>query len=182
MKKAVLVVNVFIFISFSWLISLLGEPADRTMKEYELKSAYLYKICKFTRWLRPMKSGEPFIISILGPIIPGNEITIPPDKLIQSKHVIIRKIRKLAEIGDSHVIFITSPEAYHLDEIIAYTEDKDILTVGDTKGFAQKGVIINFFVENDQVKFEINFDAEKKSAIKLYSQVFRNGKIVESEK
>lgn len=182
MKKAVLAVSVFIFIIPLWFIPIWSEPADRIMKEYELKSAYLYKICRFTRWLRPMKPGEPFIISILGPFISGNEITIPPDKLIQNKHVIIRKIKKLADIGDSHVVFITAPEAYHLDEIIAYTEDKDILTFGDTKGFAQKGVIINFYVENDQIKFEINIDAEKKSSIKLYSQVFRNGRIVESEK
>lgn len=185
MKKpvaAVIVFIVFIFAILLCFIPLLSEPADRTMKENELKSAYLYKICKFTRWSRPAKPGEPFIIAILGPTTPGNEITIPPGKLIQDKEVVVKKIKKIADIGNSHVLFITAPEAYRLEEILSYTVDKDILTVGDTKGFSQKGVIINFFVADEQVKFEINREAEKKSAIKLYSQVFRNGTIVESKK
>lgn len=182
MKKIVAAGSVFIFAILLWFMPLLSEPADRTLKENELKSALLYKICKFTRWSRPVNAGKSFIITILGPTTPGNEITIPPGKMVQDKKIVIRKIKKITDIRDSHVLFITAPEAYHLNEILSYTEDKDILTVGDTRGFSEKGVIINFYVEDEQVKFEINREAEEKSAIKLYSQVFRNGKIVEDEK
>ncbi|HLP45711.1 MAG TPA: YfiR family protein [Candidatus Kapabacteria bacterium] len=182
MKKLIAAGSIFIFAILLYFIPLLSEPADRTMKENELKSALLYKICKFTRWSRPVNAGKSFIITILGPTTPGNEITIPPEKMVQDKRIVIKKIKKLIDIRDSHVLFITAPEAYRLNEILSYTEGKDILTVSDTRGFSEKGVIINFYVEDAQVKFEINREAEEKSAIKLYSQVFRNGKIVEDEK
>ncbi|MCU0287749.1 MAG: YfiR family protein [Acidobacteria bacterium] len=185
MKKIITVGNIFILVLLFWSFPILCETdktTNITLKENELKSAYLYKICKFTRWSRPLQPGGSFIISILGPTTPGNEIIIPPEKLLLDKKVIIRKIKKISDIKDSHVLFITAAEAYHLDEILSFTEAKDILTVGDTPGFSEKGVIINLYIEEDKVKFEINREAQGKSAIKLYSQVFRNGKIIEGPK
>jgi hypothetical protein len=180
MKKSLIVGFIFVLFA-SWFEPLPGQRSVRTMEEYEIKSAYLFKICKFTRWSRPLKPNTPFIISVLGQTSPGSEIKIPRDKRIQNKKIIIKKIKEPADIGGSHVLFIAASEAYRLDNILSYIKDKDILTIGDTKGFAQKGVIINFYVEKERVKFEINRRAAKESPVKLHSQLFAIARVVEGK-
>ncbi|NIM14623.1 MAG: DUF4154 domain-containing protein, partial [Candidatus Aminicenantes bacterium] len=58
---------------------------------------------------------------------------------------------------------------------------KPILTVGDTKGFGQKGVIINLYIEKDAVRFEINHEASKKASLQMHSQLFAIGKVVKTK-
>lgn len=180
MKKRLIAGFIFVLLAL-WFEPLPGQRSVRTIKEYEIKSVYLFKICKFTRWSRPLKPNTPFIISVLGQTSPGSEIKIPRDKRIQNKKIIIKKIKKLADIGNSHVLFIATSEAHRINTILSYINGKDILTIGDTKGFAQKGVIINFYVEKNRVKFEINRSAAKKSPIKLHSQLFAIATVVEDK-
>lgn len=156
--------------------------SGQTMDEYAVKSGFLYRICKFTQWPQPANPGKPFIISILGKTTPGKEIKIPEAETIDKRKIVIRKIRRLSEINDSEVLFITSSEAHRLDTILDYTGNKPILTVGDTKGFAQKGVIINFYIQNRGVRFEINYEASKKALLQMHSQLFTIGKVVKTKK
>jgi len=52
------------------------------------------------------------------------------------------------------------------------------LTIGDTKGFAQQGVIINFYIKDEKVRFEINVDAAKRANLKISAKLLRLAKIV----
>jgi len=123
--------------------------------EYAIKSTIIYRICKFTQWPQPADKDKPFTISILGKTTPGKEINIPWDGTIDKRRIVIRKIRHLSEIEDSEVLFITSAEAYRIDAILDYIGNKPVLTMGDTMGFAQKGVIINLYIHKNSVGFEI---------------------------
>jgi hypothetical protein len=152
------------------------------LDESQIKSGFLYKICRFTRWSRKNATNSPIIISIIGETTPANELDIPEDKRIHERRIVIRKIKELPEIDNSHVLFITASESGRLDTILGYIADKDVLTVGDTKGFAQRGVIINFYREKSNVRFEINRDAVKKSPVKLSTQLFTVARVVETEK
>jgi hypothetical protein len=165
-----------------FLLILLYQPLavqDKVeLDESEIKSGFLYKICKFTRWSRQDASNAPIFISILGDTTSANELDIPEDKRIHDRRIVIRKIKDLPEIDNSHVLFITASESDRLDAILDYIVDKDVLTVGDTKGFAQRGVIINFYVEKGSVRFEINRDAVKKSPVNLSTQLFTVARVV----
>lgn len=149
--------------------------------EYAIKSTIIYKILKFTQWPQSSNKNIPFTISILGKTKPGKEIKIPW-KTIDKRKIIIQKIRSLSEIGSSEVLFITSSEAHRLDAILDYIGNKPILTVGDTKGFGQKGVIINLYIHKNSVRFEINHEASKRASLQMHSQLYVIGKVVKTEK
>lgn len=152
------------------------------LDESQIKSGFLFKIIRFTRWSRESPADSPIIISILGETTPANELAIPEDKRVHERRIVIRKIHELPELADSHVLFITASESPRLNTILDYIADKDVLTVGDTKGYAQRGVIINFYVEKGSVRFEINRDAMKKSRVSLSTQLFTVARVVETEK
>jgi hypothetical protein len=150
--------------------------------EYAIKSTIIYRICKFTQWPQPSDKDKPFTISILGKTTQGKEIEIPWDGTIDKRRIVIRKIRHLSEIDDSEVLFITIVEAYRIDAILDYIGNKPVLTMGDTRGFAQKGVIINLYIHKNSVKFEINYEASKKASLQMHSQLFAIGRVVKTKK
>lgn len=158
-----------------------GEKNLPEYPEYQVKSTFIYKICKFTQWPKPQDANSPFIISVLGKLPSGEKIKLLPDITIHKRTVIIRKIRRLSEVKDSAVLFIASSEAHRIDTILDTVGTKPILTVGDTKGFGQKGVIINLYIEKNSVGFEINHEASKKASLQMHSQLFTIGKVVNSK-
>ncbi|MCP4216720.1 MAG: YfiR family protein [bacterium] len=153
-----------------------------TMDEYKIKSNYLYLICKYTRWKRKAGFKAPIDLAVIGQTTPGNEIEIPPTQLVRKRKIITRKIKRLEDIGDAHVLFICASEAYRIDKILKLTAGSDILTVGDTKGYGKKGANINFYVWQGSVKFEINRQSVKESTIELHSNLFTIGRVIETDK
>ena len=152
-----------------------GIPAE---KEYALKSAYIYKICKFSIWPRMSETDSSFVISILGDMSSDKEIKIPEDKEIGNRKIVIKKIDDIDEIDDSEAVFICSSEADRLDLIIEYVQNKAILTFGDTEGFGERGVMFNFYLEDEYVKMEINRKFALESLVKPHSRLFTIGRII----
>ncbi len=177
-KKAIplplLLITIFIIYSG---FSIPGLAID----EYALKSTIIFRICKYTQWPQNPDKNKPFTISILGKTTPGKEIKVPWEK-IDNRRVIIRKIRNLSEIKDSEVLFIASSEAYRIESILDYIGNKPVLTVGDTRGFGEQGVIINLYIHNDSIGFEINYDASKKAKLQIHSQLYAIGRLIRTKK
>ena len=65
-----------------------------------------------------------------------------------------------------------------LTEILDTIKDMNVLTVSDERGFAQQGVGINFYTEEDKVRFEINQDAVNRSGLRISSKLLSLAKIV----
>ncbi|MCK5055278.1 MAG: YfiR family protein [Candidatus Aminicenantes bacterium] len=159
MKKYILL---FLFLLNAFMID------SDVMEESKLKSIFIYQIGKFTRWPQQTTDPDtPFVISIIGKTSPGSEIDIPGDKTIDNREILIRKISKLQEVPGSDVLFVTNSEAYRLETILDHIGNIPVLTFGDTEGFAERGVIVNFCIENNKLRFEINLEAVKKASLHL---------------
>lgn len=78
---------------------------------------------------------------------------------------VLARVDALGEIVSCQVLYIPPRTEMPLRRILEVTEDRPILTVGDTPGYAEKGVIINLYVERGQVRFEINREAARKSGL-----------------
>jgi hypothetical protein len=52
------------------------------------------------------------------------------------------------------------------------------LTVGDTKGFAEQGGMINFVLDNDRVQFEVSRKAVEQAGLKISSKLLSVAKLV----
>jgi hypothetical protein len=83
--------------------------------------------------------------------------------------------------GECHLLFIAESEKQRLHEILLKIVGKPILTVGDTSGFSSQGVIINFFLESDFVRFEINMSAAQEAGLKFSSKLLKLGRIVKAD-
>lgn len=66
-----------------------------------------------------------------------------------------------ADARECTMLFIATPVERHLERITALSHGTGMLLIGDTQGFAQRGVMVNFFLENGKISFEINLEASR---------------------
>ena len=164
-------------------LSLLSIQGFSQASIYVLKAVYLEKFSRFITW--PQESltdnpDEPFIIAVLGETpLTENLNQIYAMQEIKNKRVIIKNIHNFNEIQGSHILFIAESEKKSIDQIIAITKQQPILTIGETKGFAEKGVLINFFEKDNKLRFEINETAVLKSPLQMSFYLLNSARIVE---
>ncbi len=77
-----------------------------------------------------------------------------------------------------YLLFICPSEKKNINEIIALVDDHSVLTVADTQGFLDTGGIVNFVIEDNKVRFDINLTASEKAGLKIRSQLLRLAKKV----
>lgn len=148
-----------------------------------LKAVYLEKFSRFVTWPEECQMddiNQPFIISIIGETdLTENLNLVYSQQLINKKKVLIRIIKDLNEISGSHILFIADTEKKNLQKILLAINGLPVLTVSDAKGFAEKGILINFYEENKKLRFEINETAVLKSPLKMSYYLLSTARIIE---
>jgi hypothetical protein len=76
------------------------------------------------------------------------------------------------------LLFICPSEKENINEVIDLVKDQGILTVSDTQEFLDAGGIVNFIIEDNKVRFDINLTASEKAGLKIRSQLLRLAKKV----
>ena len=69
----------------------------------------------------------------------------------------------------------------NLKEIINSVKDHSVLTVGEMEGFLEAGGIINWFVEEKKIRFEINTAAAERAKLEIRSNLLRLAKRIVGE-
>jgi hypothetical protein len=77
-----------------------------------------------------------------------------------------------------HLLFICQSERKNTKEILDILNNNGVLTVADTQGFLEDGGIVNFIIEDNKVRFDINLTASEKAGLKIRSQLLRLAKKV----
>ena len=174
-----------LIISFILIFSLKFIPltfAQLQSEEYVLKAAYLERITRFTDWpeeIAMSDTSKPFIIKVIGENPFGTTLEqMYSTTKIKNKSVEIDYISKPKEIDDCHLLFISSSMEKKFPKIIEYTKDKPILTISDTEGFGDKGVLINLYLSEKRLRFEINETAVKESGLEMSYMLLKVAKII----
>lgn len=85
---------------------------------------------------------------------------------------------QMETIKRCHLLFICPSEKNIVNEIIDLVKDQGVLTVSDTQEFLDAGGIVNFIIEDNKVRFDINLTASEKAGLKIRSQLLRLAKKV----
>ncbi|MCP4117500.1 MAG: YfiR family protein [Desulfobacteraceae bacterium] len=165
------------------LIVLCGpNSAYADLLEYEVKAVFLERFTRFIEWpgMNPVeKPLQKFVIGVIGKNPFGGFLEqIYSEKKIKDRKVEIRYIKKATESLSCHLLFISASQRRDLVQLLSFTEDKPILTVGDSKGFAEKGVLINFYMDKRMLRFAINEAAVRKSGLIMDYRLLQFAKIV----
>jgi len=144
--------------------------------EYQVKATYLYNFGRFVKWPEavPAGKGDSFSVCVLGqdPFGPILDSTLAGEAL-DGKPVVLRRLSKPQDAGECRILFISSTEEKHLKEILTALDENGVLTVSDMPGFARRGGMIQFVLEGDRVRFEINLASAESARLVLSSELLK---------
>ncbi|MBL0319317.1 MAG: YfiR family protein [Alphaproteobacteria bacterium] len=82
----------------------------------------------------------------------------------------VKKVGYKDSFYGCHILFVSEGNNDHIDEVIASTKGKPILTMSDIRGFAKNGGIAGFFIRSNGHKetvLEINISSLQSSGIHI---------------
>ncbi len=149
--------------------------------ERKIQAVFLLNFARFVEWpAAAFASAEtPVCIGVLGVDPYGSllDATVRGET-IRGHAVVIRRSRTAEPLRDCHIVFMSRSEAAQEGQHLAALLGRPILTVSEVPGFAQRGGVLNFFVERDRVRFEISRAAAELSGLKINPQLLRLARIL----
>jgi hypothetical protein len=160
-----------------------GAQQANLPSEYAVKAVYLYSFGRYVEWPKEAFAdrSSPFVIGVLGDDPFGGALDeIASKKKIQDRPITVRSFAAVDQLeGPCHIIFVSRLlTADEQSALLKKTEGKGVLVVGETAGFAKRGAAINFFIDEDRVRFEINADAARRAGLKINAKLLSLGKRV----
>ena len=185
------ILSVLVLVLIATNIVHAAQASPETNREYQIKAAFLYNFVKFTDWpgepvadgSKPstIDSNEPMTIGIIGEDPFGDAFEPIKDKRVKGRKIVLKRFKGLEESKQSneqikgvrkcHLLFICRSQKEQLGEIIDLVKDRPVLTVADMQGFLESGGMINFIVEENKIRFEINLTAARHAGLRISSRL-----------
>lgn len=151
-------------------------------EEHILKAAYFEKFALFTEWPQAKSDSdevEKFRIGVFGECDMFPALTeFFRNQKINNMDVHISIIEDLENVEQCHMLFIPKDNNEQLETVLQLTSAIPVLTISDTPGFCDRGVMINLFIKDDRIKFEINESAVKRSGLYMSYHLLKYAKII----
>jgi hypothetical protein len=157
-----------------------GQQSARS-GEYDVKAALVYNFLKFVEWPTQAGTTNEMPLCILGSIpVPGPFNALQGQE-IRGKKLVVIHLGQHDDLAGCQVIFLAGSYARSVGDVLRTVRGRAILTVGDTEGYAEKGIMINMFLEKKRVRFEINADQARLSGIRISVKLMRLANTVYGE-
>lgn len=158
-------------------VLLAREPPQ--VPEYELKAEFLERFTRFIDWPNEAGPETPFVIGVLAPNPFGRYLDeLASSRKVKGRPIVVKEIAAPENADECDLLFVPASHKKNLPRILSKTSGKPILTVGDTDGFAEKGILVNFYTSESNLRFEINDAAIKKSGLKASSKLLKLARII----
>lgn len=148
--------------------------------EPEVKAEFVERFIRFVDW--DAKSlGDEFVTCVVGESgeTPYLQRIAKARKLKDRRgQIVLVGPDRLDRLAGCNAVVIGAIDKKQLGLVIARTAGRPILTIADAPGAADAGAIINFFVEDDHVRYEINVRAAEDSGLVLRAKLLHLAKIV----
>lgn len=157
---------------------------DAQSVEYQVKAAFLLNFARFVTWPADAfpneKSPITFCVFRYDPF--GTALDdVLREKSINNRGATARRINELTEVKACQLVFISEREEKRLPEILNAAKGASTLLVGDGADFAQRGGAIQFFLENNKLRFAINVDAIQGARLQASSKLLALARIVHGD-
>jgi hypothetical protein len=142
--------------------------------EYQVKAAYLANFSRFVEWPdRTGKNGS-FNICVLGEDPLGAHLDAAvAGETIGRVPMAVKRISRPQDAVDCRILFISSSVDGKWKEILAALQTWSVLTVSDMPQFARRGGMVQFVLEGNKVRFEVNLAATGPPGLKLSSELLK---------
>jgi hypothetical protein len=187
LRRLAILIAVFSMM-LNWTASAGAQAGDGSdSSEYLVKAGFIYNFAKFVEWPSTAfaEPDAPIVIGVLGMDPFGDVINhVVEGKKIGTRGFVIRRFKWSKELKDSkdfkdcRILFVSSSEKLHFEDIFDAVKGLPVLTVGETPGFAERGGMIRLMLEDNRVRFEVNVDAAHDGNLNISSRLLTLARII----
>jgi hypothetical protein len=150
--------------------------------EYQLKAQYLTDFGRFVKkWGNRSLPGpeQSFDLCILGqdPFGPALDAAARGEA-IAGAPLVVRRIARPLDAAGCRILFIGASDSPQLSAALAALGNSPVLTVADMPDFVHQGGMIEFVLDGNRVKFEINLGAAQRAGLSLSSDLLKVARVV----
>jgi len=147
--------------------------------EYNVKAGFIYNFAKFVEWPPDAFENNNVMGLCFVSDNPMSDVLFKlNDQTVSDKKIKVRKCEDDDSIEGCNIFYFGTMDKSYIQGKLTELNNRSVLTVGEIEGFAQMGGIINFFMEQKRLRFEVNVDAARKAGLKLSSQILMSAEIV----
>ena len=149
--------------------------------EYDLKAAFMFHFAQFVEWPpEALPNGStPLTIGILGDDPFGKTLDdIVANEAVRGHKLLVRRFQNVDQTDSCHILFISPSESRRLESVLTHLGRRSVLTVGDTKDFAQRSGIIGFVITQKRLRLAVNLAAANAARLTISSKLLRQSEIV----
>lgn len=146
-----------------------------------MKAAYIERITRFIEWPETLtiKDTSVFTIGIAGD---NDFLTVLKsslsDKTIKGKKVEIINLVKPVNTEVCDICYISGINETELEKLVPEANRNGVFLMTEKKGFGEKGVHLNFYLEDNKLKFEINRSSIESGKFKVSSLLMKSARII----
>jgi len=156
-------------------------PQAAPSVEYQVKAAFLFNFAKFVEWPQDAFQSDKAPISLClfrHDPFGGALDEVIREKAINNHELQARRINDLAQLKACQLVFVSQKEEGQLPEILTSLKGASALVVGESADFAERGGAVQFFLENNKLRFAINVDAIQRARLQASSKLLALARIV----
>ena len=154
-------------------------------KEFTYKAVFIERFTRFIDWpdKNTANNDELFAITVLGENPITNELKkIANYQQVKNKRIVIKTITNFTSNLKTNIIFVPAEHKDEIERIVEAVQNKPILVISEVNGAANAGVHINFFIENNKLRFEVNERAVAESGLTMSYLLLKSARIVNPRK
>ena len=157
------------------------QPQSAPSVEYRVKAAFLFNFAKFIEWPSDAFPNErtPITLCVFRHDPFGSSLDeVIRGKTIDNRDLTARRINELPDLKGCHLIFVSGREDKLLSEIDKNVKGGSALIVGESADFLERGGAVQFFLEENKLRFAVNIDAVQRARLQVSSKLLTLAKIV----
>jgi len=151
-------------------------------RQAQVEAAFIYQFRNYITWPDEAGAAETrdFIISIVGneKILFQELEKLAKTKKMKNRSIEVHSTETISRLQKSDIVIVASKDPELLQDVVRKLKGERTLIVSHADDFAKKGSMINFFVEDDRLRFEINLSAIKKENLQISSQLLNLARLI----
>lgn len=162
-----------------YFIAALPLPVLSATKSDLVKAGIVQKLSRFIRWSddnNQCNNEKVYPVLFYGD---SPLTTTLHDLLATTDGYDAKKVTSVEEISPCSMLVLAELDSTALASLVELAVERSVITVSDNEGYGTSGVILNLYILNNKVKFEINQRMAEKSKISVSYKLLQLAKIVD---
>ncbi len=168
MKK---VISLMLYLGFIGWISIYAQNE-------KFKALFMYNFTKYIEWPAIQRQGD-FIIGVLGNTALTKELeTIAGKQKVGTQNIVVKTFATVDEIDNCSILFIPAGKSSQISLVVSKLGSKSVLIITDKDGLARQGACINYVMDGDKLKYEVNKSNIEKKGLTVSNSLLALGIVV----